>query len=86
MSTSDAPDFLRFAWQAYAGWMREAGVVVEYVRFHPLLANDRWYGGRVQDNRMVVSVDLSHGDLEGTYSVRTRQAVRKAMARGPCLP
>jgi hypothetical protein len=82
VSTSDAPDFLRVAWQAYGAWMREAGVLVEYVRFHPLLANDRWYGGRVQDNRAVVCIELSQDDLEAGYSVRTRQAVRKALAAG----
>lgn len=82
VSTSDAPEFLRLAWDAYASWMRDAAVLVEYVRFHPLLANDRWYGGAVQDNRAVVSVALPTGDLEGGYSVRTRQAVRKAVAAG----
>ncbi|MGZ5179943.1 MAG: hypothetical protein ACXWC2_05670 [Ramlibacter sp.] len=80
VSTTDATDFLGFAWQAYTRWMRESGVLVEYVRFHPLLANERWYGGRVQDNRAVVSVDLQAGNLEAGYSVRTRQAVRKAGA------
>jgi len=82
IATTDAADFVRFAWQAYTQWMREAGVLVEYVRFHPLLANERWYGGRVQDNRAVVCVDLHTGDLEAGYSVRTRQAVRKAAAAG----
>ena len=82
VSTTDAPDFVRFAWEAYAGWMRDAGILVEYVRFHPLLANERWYGGRVQDNRAVVSIDLRQGDFESDYPARTRQAVRKAMGAG----
>lgn len=82
LATSDDPGFLSDAWEAHATWMREAGVVVEYLRFHPLVANERGYTGQVQDNRDVVWIELAAPDLLRGYSVRTRQAVRKAGAAG----
>src|SRR5207249_1304318 len=69
VSTTDAPGFLRSAWGAYGEWMREHRVVVEYIRFHPLLANERYYGGSIQENRAVVCVDLE-GDYPAGYAAR----------------
>jgi hypothetical protein len=81
VSTSDDPAFLREAWQAYAGWMRAQRVVVEYIRFHPVLANERHYGGQVQDNRQVVCLDLAT-DPQAGYATRLRQVVKKAQRQG----
>ena len=77
LSSSDDPAFLRAAWQAYGEWMRANRVVVEYVRFHPVLRNERHYGGRVEDNREVVMVDLA-GDFAAGYAPRLRQVLKKA--------
>ena len=78
LSTSADASFRQLAWGAYAAFMRERGIVVEYVRFHPLLGNERWYGGRVLDNRQVVTVDLEAGDPSAGYASRLRQVVKKA--------
>jgi hypothetical protein len=75
-------DFLPRAWRAYAGWMSEQGVVVEYVRFHPLLSNERWYGGRVNANRPVVWVDLGDADFARHYAPRLRSTLNKAARLG----
>ncbi|TFZ04071.1 GNAT family N-acetyltransferase [Ramlibacter humi] len=77
LSSSDDGEFLRAAWQAYAEWMRGHGVVVEYIRFHPVLRNERHYGGHVEDNREVVMVDLST-DFPAGYAPRVRQVLKKA--------
>ena len=82
VSTSDDPAFLAAAWAAYTGWMRAHRVVVEYVRFHPVLGNHRHYGGRVADNREVVWVDLQDGDFTAGFAPRLRHALRKSAAAG----
>lgn len=76
------PDFLAAAWDAYSAWMTQRQVVVEYVRFHPVLANERHYGGSVCDNRQVVVIDLARGDLEADYAPRLRQSLKKARRAG----
>jgi hypothetical protein len=82
LSTSDDPGFLRLAWGAYTAWMREHRVAVEYVRFHPVAGNDRYYLGGTADNRVVVSVDLRVEDLTSRYAARLRQTLKKADASG----
>lgn len=79
-STAD-PAFLRSAWAAYAEWMRGEQVVVEYVRFHPLLANEGLYGGAVIDDREVVCVDLAD-EPAAAYAPRLRQTLKKAARAG----
>lgn len=82
LSTSDNDQFLGDAWIAYADWMREQRVVVEYVRFHPLPANDRFYGGYVLDNRQVVCIDLTLSDPQAGYANRLCQTIKKAERLG----
>ena len=66
-STTDR-SFVQAAWNAYCAVMLEGRVVVEYVRFHPVLGNDQWYGGNVVDNRQVVIVDLRTADVAASYA------------------
>jgi hypothetical protein len=80
--TTDEGNFVRETWNAYLAWMREHRVAVEYIRFHPVLGNERHYGGRNADNREVVAVDLSPDDLALTYPSRLRQTIKKANAAG----
>lgn len=82
LSTSDDAQFLAAAWRAYCHWMLEARIVVEYVRFHPVLGNDRHYGGQVADNRQVVTVDLTVHDIASNYASRLRYTVKKAEKAG----
>jgi hypothetical protein len=82
LSTTDDAGFLAQAWQAYSQWMIEQRVVVEYVRFHPVLGNERWYGGTSSDNRAVVWMDLQADDIARTYPPRLRQTLKKAERAG----
>jgi len=43
--------FLSEAWSAYRTWYKERRVLAEFIRFHPLLENWRFYEGEVIDNR-----------------------------------
>ena len=82
LSTSDDAHFLAQAWRAYSQWMVQQRVVVEYVRFHPMVGNERWYGGTAHDNRAVVWMDLQADDVAHDYPPRLRQALKKAQRAG----
>jgi hypothetical protein len=55
--------FLDEAWRRFGAWSKSVGVVAEFIRFHPLLDNQRWAppGMTVTRNRTTVVVDA------GTY-------------------
>ncbi len=82
LSTSDDPAFLQRAWQAYGEWMQAHQVVVEYVRFHPVLANERHYCGQILDNRQVVSINLAASGPGTGYAARLQQVVKRAHRLG----
>jgi hypothetical protein len=82
LCTTHDPAFIQAAWTAYGDWMREQRVAVEYVRFHPMLANERNYGGSVVDNRQVVGVDLTVTDFAAGYAARLRQTLKKPLRAG----
>lgn len=82
LCTCDDPAFVAQAWAACTAWMQARGGVVEYIRFHPLLANQRHYGGTVVPNREVVWVDLRVPDLLATYAPRLRTTLNKAQRSG----
>jgi hypothetical protein len=82
VATLQDAQFVAAAWRAYAEWMREARVVVEYVRFHPVLGNERFYGGSTSDNREVICMNLADAELGADYPVRLRQALAKARRSG----
>lgn len=78
IANDDAPDFLQRADQAFSAWAREQGVIAEFLRFHPLVAHERWYAGKVVYNRDTVFVDLRQA-LFSQYAVRRRTDVRRAL-------
>jgi hypothetical protein len=82
LATTRDRAFIEAAWSAYCAWMRDQSVVVEYVRFHPVLGNERDYGGHVVDNRQVVCVDLTVEDLASNYAPRLRQTLKKPLRAG----
>lgn len=82
LSTTHDPAFIQAACDAYSEWMRAQRVVVEYVRFHPVLGNERDYGGTVVDNRQVVCVDLTVEDVAAGYAPRLRQTLKKPLRAG----
>lgn len=71
--------FLQRAWNAYTHWCKENAIAAEFMRFHPLLQNEDFYGGEVLFNRLTVWVDLTVSDLLASYETRVRTAVRKAV-------
>jgi hypothetical protein len=79
VGSTDDPIFLAEAWQAYSNWCSEQQVLAEFVRFHPLLDNGRFFSGTLIEDRATVWVDLKLPDLLASYQVRARTAIRKAI-------
>ncbi len=76
-------DFLRAAYSAWFDWSAEARVLVEFIRFHPFLKNQRYYHCDAHFNRETVPVDLTAGDvLTDAFKTRARTATRKALKEG----
>ena len=82
VATTSNREFLETVSAAWDGWCRETGVLVEFIRFHPLLENWRFFKGEVLDDRATVWVDLAAPDLMAQYATRVRTAIRKAMKSG----
>lgn len=76
------PAFLGRAWAAYVDAVRAQGVAAEFVRFHPLARNERFYGGETARDRDTVWVDLRLPAIAAGYQTRVRTAVRKASNAG----
>jgi hypothetical protein len=82
ISSTDDPVFLSRAWSAYQYWCRDHNIVVEFIRFHPLLENWNYYYGDVFEDRRTVWIDLSHHELFQSYASRCRNTIRKAIKNG----
>ncbi len=81
VSNCDVASFRADAWRAYGQFCKDTGVVVEFVRLHPL-APWQTYPGSVQADRQTVAINLKSGDWRASYEVRCRTAVRKAVKAG----
>lgn len=81
VSNCDDPAFRAAAWKAYLDVCRSHGIVVEFVRLHPLAPWQEYLGTVVAD-RQTVAIDLSSLDWRSKYQVRCRTAIRKALKSG----
>jgi hypothetical protein len=82
IASSEDPAFLVAAWAHYKDWCLKNNVVVEFIRFHPLLRNWNYYNGDVVDDRRTVWIDLELDDLLSSYLTRARTAIKKAKNAG----
>ena len=86
VATTSDPTFLAAAWEAFADWCGAAGVVAEFIRFNPLLRNERLASAGtaiVRDRETVaVRLDVSADALWGGYPSVQRNMVRKARMAG----
>lgn len=74
-------EFLAQAWREYQAFCQHENILVEFIRFHPLLNNEKYYHGEVLFNRNTVIVDLKVGDLLSSYQVRARTAIKKSIKK-----
>lgn len=69
-------------WHRYDLWCRQSSIVVEFLRFHPMLDSWRDFPGEVFFQRHAVAVNLTSNDLMSGYKTRVRTAIRKAQKKG----
>jgi len=82
IASSEDQAFLSRVWSEHAVWCRDHKTMVEFIRFHPLVKNWRYYGGEVFNDRQTVWLDLRKENLLMSYSTRARTAIRKALKNG----
>jgi hypothetical protein len=85
VSTSDDADFLAESNRAFSQWLAARGVVVEFIRLHPLLENQRWLAPEVEviRDRETVSMNLEKPvDAMTDYDGKARNMVRRAERSG----
>lgn len=80
ISTTNEKGFLNRAWSEYCNWCKQANILAEFVRFHPLLKNYQYYNGTVEYNRDTVFADLTVTDLLKSCATRVRTAIRKGIS------
>lgn len=62
----------------YITWCNEHKVLVEFVRFHPLINNEKYYYGNILNNRDTVSINLNVENIFKSFSTRVKTAIRAA--------
>ncbi|OGA50945.1 MAG: hypothetical protein A3G25_19935 [Betaproteobacteria bacterium RIFCSPLOWO2_12_FULL_63_13] len=82
VASSTGREFLQAVSVAWRAWCQENSVLAEFIRFHPLLENWRFFAGDVLDDRATVWVDLVVPDMMAQYTTRVRTAIRKAVKTG----
>ncbi|MEA5088411.1 GNAT family N-acetyltransferase [Solidesulfovibrio sp.] len=82
VATTDDPGFLAEADAAWQDWCGKNRILAEFIRFHPLLENQRFSMAESQENRTTVWIDLTRPDIRAGLQPRLRTAVRKAEKDG----
>lgn len=76
---SGEQSFINSCIENYKTWCLKQKVIVEFIRFHPLLNNHLNYYGEAQENRQTVYIDLTtNEEISAQFSTRVRTAIRKA--------
>lgn len=71
-------DFRNYAISEYIKCCRDNKIIVEFIRFHPVICNDISYYGHVLQNRDTVLIDLEKEDLFNSFSSRIKTAIKVA--------
>lgn len=76
ISNSESNNFIKNANKSYSDWCAKNGIVVEFIRFHPVLENWRYYESNTIKKQETVWVDLTKNYFEN-YEKRTKSAIKK---------
>jgi len=85
LSSTDETGFVHDAHEAFYQWLTQKQVIAEFVRFHPLLQNQKWApsGTEIIYDRETVSLDLSSiHDGEMPFDSKTKNMIRKSSNLG----
>ncbi|AWE06396.1 hypothetical protein DCE79_02905 [Lysinibacillus sp. 2017] len=75
---SGSTNFKETVIQEYITWCNKNRILVEFIRFHPLVKNDQHYYGEVLTNRDTVAINLEIEDIFRSFSTRVKTAIRAA--------
>lgn len=81
ISTTKNVDFLNESWKSYGQWCEENNILVEFIRFHPLLKNQEIYIGKTIKDRQTIWVDLENKRWDTEYRTLTKRKIKKAAAK-----
>jgi len=82
LATTQDLSFLRSADMAFKKWALKNNLVAEFIRFHPILENWKYYIGQNELDRSTTWIDCNQQDILMGYEVRQRTAIRKAIKSG----
>lgn len=74
--------FCEASYVKYIEWCKRNNILVEFIRFYPVIKNNEYYPGNLLFNRDTVVMDLSVDNLLMSYSTRVRTAIRNAQKSG----
>jgi Uncharacterized protein involved in methicillin resistance len=85
--SSGNPEFLSAAWEGFISECSNMSIVAGFVRFHPILGNQKYLGSRFSfiDDRKTIAIDLkpSMEDIWGSQiHSKNRNVIRKAVSAG----
>jgi len=81
LANTDDMDFIAEALHAFESWCRTRGAVSEFVRFHPLVRNERWAGPKMELLRERENVSLDLGQIDGgrlPFNGKARNMLKRA--------
>lgn len=70
--------FKRRVTDKYLEWCKDNNILVEFIRFHPMLKNEETYYGEKVFNRSTVYINLRESSIIKSFSTRVRTAIKKA--------
>lgn len=84
VSNSEDPAFIEEANEAFCGWCAQEGVIAEFVRFHPLIDNQRFLpSAETFLDRETVSLDLlAVSEAANPFDAKTNSMLRRAQRSG----
>lgn len=87
IASTDNPDFIADFWKEFDVWCQESDIVAEFMRFHPLLNNQRLASPKMKTffSRHTVALDLKLSLDEiwtQQFSSKNRNMIRKAEKEG----
>lgn len=81
LATTEDPDFLRRAASSYKAWCQDSNILAEFIRFHPILKNWRFYHGETFLDRETVWINLEV-DYSKEYKKRLKSVLSSSARRG----
>ena len=73
-------EFLDNANTAFSNWCSDTNVIAEFVRFHPILENYKFFGNKINTffNRETVSLDLNNFDIKNLpFDAKVRNMIKR---------